>query len=1690
MSDHESPVRLQKAGATSAKGVRAASNAQRCIGLPAVLGLLAGDNQTPHDGERAIVASAIWNALQCCTVDELPSVSRLVRTSSEDLRSRAQFALDIDLSMRGSLALAPLLALCAQIHRGGFVDADGKQARSLLFLALVDLGIHCPDLIPSSPFKQTVDGLRIQLERLTADPKRAVATHDISVWQLFDWVATHEDLAEYVKRAVRTLRPRFVVAWKALDEHDASDIPTGDDAEDDAWCLETSLGQTFWSVPDQSRFSAELPEELAKTLLSAELTRVTAMSRFASASLLVRSNEEMTTTVSSLFERAQDKASEAPNALMQLLAIAGCIPLGRVRDIRWATAGAFPGTPQYPGVLTADARWLIRGEFDPRSSKVPFHPHSLHVPIPEPLAKLLREYGAGGEAGTPVLPVEGQSLPPTPREASAWETTLASRLMRDERFGVSLAQHVLHTTFGLDTSPLYYDRIPAWHAAHAIAEVTHPWFGAKPRPHADVVLTHHIGSQRVVARANVRSFLMSLRSGWVEKQELWERIHHRSRNLRYGILISVAHRTNDRITEVTTQSIARGEMLATIADKAIAIDCPHRIAALGTKVVNELEHYLNELEEATRAYPGTSLARAASRILSGEQGLFIGVRSPTDCYAVTRDVHIADGPPWAGDIVNWARHFTNDELGARLGEPLRVSQLGWIGTRSGATSELSPASVVDALSRVRVAVDALLKENGWAPLPTSGRLSVRLPAAPVHWMQARRDHERSFRLGLEGLKQAAATSRRSLAERAVPALNAFFRANAVALEATIDGFQKADGARPIPLNRDHHAALLRLMCVGTSEQMTARELLYQWLEQARRGKVIAGPLPRKPVRSWPMQSSPFLVSAHHSIRHRDDLLAAAHASSLSPAARTFLTVMAQGWVADADIVLQLMHPGASLYELPDQDVLLLEPVRAIATPTSHPGALAFKGAAALALRVWHRNRDAHTPDRLDLQTEIHAAIRSLLHGAVTPDEVFGELEVLMRTYWGLRAPGIVRDVVIRRVIPAFAPLERLVALHEHQPAWPAEIPKPALDAIKAGIRKARRHATAAGYERVKAILSELAEEWTPANDGRVRAEAITSLRLLVPEDGARTGAHLIALYAAAYLEEGIRKAHVRPVTVQDAVYSIGSVLIEALPEQGDFSNPELWQAAYARLLHSCPSKDRHRLARDVTHFQKVMAREHDLPVVSLSRLLNVLDVPAPPEPIGFLTCSEQQGLISRATYRHDALAQQGRPSDQIDALRALAASACALSTNIRDRELRVPLVNDWRVSGDGTALIALRSNGLDFVKTQAGRRAVRLTGAHANVARDAIDRLLRLNAIRAASPQAQKLFSPAAMETNGRELCEITAMVNADLRYVTANRLAAIDLTRKTWALAAFRSLDGSQLGTWRTRDLLAEIGHAGISTMQGHYLHDPLAFLERIPTERAPPRSVAGWLLGMHPKSARRLLEKRNSWLHQAQDHLPHLEGSHACELHALSPSVPYEPTLAETEVLLRLYAEGTSTAAAVDCLKWPRGISAAVEAALAVLRERGVGIGSHAGEGEFALCPPLREAADASLEACIVDASGWAPMVWVFDHWLPDWRARHKKGVYASSHDWERIVGTHSPVSRLPWTHEPKGHMTFHHLPAKPGRSHSLWPQFRWLALAAWFRQEVMNYPPAGQRFEAPARDASFTAQPTIERKQLPCT
>lgn len=1676
----EIPTRPSGGSVRQAPGEQPAFAPARRLPIAELLGLLAGEGERSSEGERDIVASALCRALETSSTNEFPSLGATLDGHRDEITRRARRCQNSDLELQGFLEKAPFLALCAEVHRSGFVDADGKEARSKLFLALADLVTYRDELEKTTSFKSASAGLRLLIQRLIEAPKAGVSTHHFSVWELIGWIDAHDDLADYVKRAARSLRRNFVLAWNAPAPSDTESVLEDDD-EGEATPEESTPDEIIWAIPESTRYECDLPPDLKQKLLSNELTRITALSRYGSASLLNYSDAQMQSEVTRLIVEFHRNPAEATHVLAQLLSIPTGTPVADVYRIPCAALDNEDPAPSYPGVLTDDGRWLIRTEYDPRPPGArEFQPRSVHVPIPEPLAELLRAQKGGLRAGMPVIAtMSGANRPPTPRVASAWFTALASRLMREGRFGITLAQHVLHSSLGLDKAPPFYDRIPTDHIAHALAKITHPWFGTAGRPTVKGLPSHCIGSQRVVDRFDCRAFFHELRAGWSSELPLYKRIHIRCRNFRHGLLLAVAHRTNESITSITRATIARDSGLITLDDKAVALDYPTRLAAMGSKLIRELDDLLAELSAATDAYPDTALAQAAERILAGTQSLFLHVDSADACHAIDLPYHLADLPPWSEGIRNWTRHLANDELTRLVPEPLRVGQLGWHGTRSGAISELSTLSPLDVCSRNSRAVDDMLKTCGWSPLPSSGLPRTTVEPSIVHWAEACRAHQRDFDKGLVRLESAADAQRTKLAGDVLEGVNAFFRINGIPLEATAEGFVRQDAANAVLVGRDMHAALLRVMVADTNATVVAREVLHAWLHSARRSKVISGPLPRQIVRSRPRQPGPFLRSAHRSLEHRDNLLKLAHRSDLPLSARTFLTVLLEGWVPDAGVVLALMRPGARLHDLRDRNLLLIEANRSLEADNgvNASGCLAFDGTAAIALRAWHRGGKASPPDADALRQEIHGALSTALSTDVEAEAVFEELESLMRINLSLRAPGIVRDVVSRRVVPSFAPFDRVVALHEEDPICPQAPAAIPAASISAGIRKSRARRQHDGYNLIKDIVARFADRWTLGNDTETRAEAIAALRLLVPRGVPSTGVHIVALYAAAYLTEGLHKARVRPVSVQDVVYSVGHALSDAIPEQADLSQRKVWVAAYARAFAACEKMDRPRLAKDLTHFQKVMAREFTLPVVDLAPLLDALEVPSPPEPVGFFTAAEQAALVCFGRLRMEAAIAEGSPAEQEVALNALAITACGLSTSMRDREIRVPRVSDWNAREAEHPYLALRSNGVDFVKSEAGRRSLNPSGRFSNLAVASIDRLTRLKQSREVRTP-RKLFLIDSGDFDSSETQRQTVQINADIRCITGCPLAAFDIMRKDWARRSFDAIGADHPSLWPTRDYLSAMGQAGIATTLGHYLHDPVTFLMRMPRRRDIEPAEVGWILEMLPRTATRLLNQENSWLRPGVDRQFSFD-SDVSMLPELPGFGTFAPTVGDAAAVLAIVAEGQSVECALRTLGWPTRFVPLVTSALEDLASHGISICPQRADGMELLKPPSRKHGHEALERSCADPNAVDALAWIFRSWMADWRKRNLKGFTARSSEWTTHVPETSPLHRLPWQQEPDGYMTYFSLPGERAHGHSGWVELRWSALAAWLivrlTQLVSTYLVAGNALHRMGRDSS---------------
>lgn len=1627
------------------------------------LGFLAGETGLAREGERDIIANAIQKALWLCDWDQLPTLKSILQAHGTEFQRRANTGTGKRAMVNGHIGKLPFLALCTEVHAKGFIDSDGKRSRALLFLSLVDLAANAADVISESAYSRVCDGLRLLLERLHTSPTSDGSMDRESVWQLIDWVDQHRAIKNHTKAAFKSLAKKFFVAWRANHAFDGRS-DEDDEADAEVVPLVEGLNGLAWTLPSDTRYEAELPSDLQRKLLASELTRITALSRYCAGSLLMRTQDEMKRTVCDLLTVSADADRQA---MTSLIAIGTCTSVQHVLAIRWADPEKpLPEAPPFPGVLTPDAKYLVRSEYDPRSSVVDpdvdkfsaeFHAKAVYIPVPPTLARLLIERRSTAWAGTLVIPPSTLDAA-VPRESSAWETTIAARLMRDNRFGISSAQHVLHTSFGLDTAALFYDRIPAGHLAHLVAGITHPWFDDKATPWVDGFPSHSVGSQRVVPRENVKNHTSALRASWSDELELWDQIRLRARNLALGICLSLAGRHSEGFYALTLKTLSIDQGLVGFADKRVSIDHPGRLGVLGTQVALELRRYLSALEQAQETYKDLPLGDAAARILQGKQSLFLVVDSPVACAPMGLEYFRSLRPVGAESIENWNRQFALDALNIKLPEPLRVAVAGWHGTRAGSFSELSSISPLSALKKIRAAIDAMLLESDWKPLPgqRDPRPEVRLER--IHWSRATQAHEEEFHRALKQLKAAEDVRRHEFAIHAIPAVNAYFRAIEIPLEATEQGLIGLLEANPVALTRQHHCEILRAMGGGKSRSIVARKLLKQWLEASRKAGITAGPLPRSVVQPHPAHSSPFLAEGLRSLLHRDEVKSAALSSSLSAPARTFLSVLLNGWIASTALVVRLMQPRAVLHDL-NRDVLLIEPAQDPENSSEHPGCLAYSGVAALALRAWHRGSEAGMVDCQQLEKELFGALGDAMSSELSEGGVLAELEALMRAYLALTVPGLVRDVAIGRIEPRFAPLARVRALMENE----QPIRTPAIASmsdqrkIVGGVAKARKAKAMEGYQAIKDVLTWLESEWSPSMDEEVRAQAAQMLYRMVPAEGATNGVHLIALYGAGYIAQGLHKDRVRPVTIRDAVYSVGAPLLEALPEQIDVMSQTAWQSVYAKAIFRADPSQRSRLAGDLAHFQNVMHRDHRLPKVDMQTLLSAMDVPSPPQQLGFLTLAEEHAILEVAEARVSQTTERGSPSDQRLAICIRAVLAAGLTTSLRDREFRLPLTDDWRSEPGGVPHIKLRINGVDFVKTQAGRRAAHVSGPHADYAHSAIERQKEVVLLFEEFSARGKLFDPDSAAAGDSLLSDALEQANADIRYVVGNVNAGIEITRKSWALRAFSALHPSEIGLWQARDMLSEVGQASLTVMLGHYLHNPLVFLARMPQPPAITSSEAAWLLGMATKSARHLLGKESSWVLPPQ-RVGAIESSSSLNSITDHSIHAFEPTLRDAERLIDALAGGISPRRALISVAWPLNLESELVLILDELEAAGISVGPTANPTLSQLQPPSRRHAGAAFAQIRMDANSWSGLVWIFSRWLADWRSRDMDGITAPSKEWDAKVGTVETLASLTWVSRPVRHLNFYQMRREKRGAHSSWPSLLWMAFAAWIREAIV--------------------------------
>lgn len=1628
-----------------------------------LLGLLADDigRAEPNNDARNVAAAALVAAFKC-PLEEFSIRRAVLLPNWKQLEARAQDAAAGHFPIKGWITMKPWLALCARVSELGFGNADVATGHRLLFAMLVELLCRMPESSRRT-LAQVAIGLRVLIERHYSNPIARPQPPISSAWGLFSWIEGHTQLKQYVKAAWSKC------AAAAANALVTSDRAWGTNAGDDEAGLEpTPLGVLegidIWQIPLASgNYEFDLPEDVEKTCLAKCLTRVASLSRFTAASPLRATNGEMQGEVAALLRLASssDPASaQCRRAVASLLSIATGTPLELIPSLLWADArnpeSAFAG---YPGMLTDDARWLIRSEYNPREQATgTFIPRTIHIPIPPSLAPhLLKQQNADAIGQQVIADLPG----PNSRRQSVWATTLFGALARNRVFGISMAQHVLGTSHGLDDAPAYYDRIRADTIAHAIASITHPWFGDKPRPPAEGMPQHCVGSTRGRQAKEVRELMRSLQQGFDDETSLCEQVSRMAIHLLHGLVIASAMRINGNMADITLRQISLANGVATLSDKPVPGQS-HRLVAIPQQVVTGLQAYLKLLEVAKETLPGTALATRAALALNGQGPLFLQAVGEDDVRALTDHDYLASLPREWAVIPNWARHTTNQSLSGRLAVHLRVAQMGWIANSMSSTSDLASTSAVEALEAVRKAVTDAVREMGWQPIRTKHGLA-QVPVIPVHWMNAQRMHTTLHRSHARELQGRIDARLAELAAESKARINVFFDLNRIQLKLK-DGLleRTTEATDPVVVSRDIHAALRQVVAGGRqqSQQGAAAMLVYQLMKEARDRGVTSGPLPNKVVAEIPRGPGDFIAESPHALDHVTRLWEYAVASEIAFDTRIFLTVLIHGGIASIPLAMACMDPRACMSELEKdgESILLVEPPEERAPGNGRAtGTIVFNGSAALALRAWHRTRKiAPAIDEARVREETLRLYKGAFGMSIRIDEVLEEVEAMIRAANALTMPGVIRQAAIGNAYPSFASIERVVALHSNAPIAQrpeCQTPKRLMSAATLGQRMGS--SPPATYRALTTILRMATPEDMRAGYAGLKAK----VRSLGDGKPVETFGEVMILFALALLDGGgLVKGVLALDTIRGRIYAVGRRLTRAMPGKVSLEEPLTWKTAYLRIVATAKEEDKPRLVESIRYFHRVLSRDYgDIPNIQFGPLFdNIARSHAKIGHSGFLTDYEVQAIISCSKMLKAQAEAEGDQSDVEEQSAGHDLAVVAASTTLRPREYRAIRVDGVRVSGD-CIRVELRSRRDVPLKSVRARRAVKLRGPCAHDAAHGVAFNLRRRKKTCADQRNRPLFQRLDQVGQPLETSSLTGRLNGLIRTVTGNPVDDCYLLRKTAALRLFReAMTEKSYSPWPMIEVLAEMGQAELTTLVNYYIHDPVTLLLM---PRSAARKIAtkeaSWILGMGVVSARRLLNKQGeSWLHREIKKAVDPESSFTFpKLPNLGRFVA-EPSKAE--LVARLICSGESIENAVGLVGWPRAAVELMRVALRDLGDSRIILSSVDAEGYVRISPPRIDRKSDVLRKVLADHGCWTAMAGAFEEWKRFAPLRELEGIPLHEDKCKQFLKATPALAAQGWAARKIG-MTTVWVPQKRPGKQSQWPTWRWLMLATWLSDRI---------------------------------
>lgn len=1666
---------------------------------------------------------------------EFRATARLIFDQWNDIEGLAAEARAGYLSTRGMVseeggAIPSLLIEVAQTEL--LPHLAGAKARRYLGLLVVELALREPNLVSDRAFEDLARVIRLELQDLREDDAaRAPIPDPTSLLALIDWVDRQPQKSERFpayfwnswRRVLRDAALRVVYA--AADESAALDDDGGDVTEPVSFTLDPPSDAAYEEpsliglIPPEAesdparRRSPGLQRAISEALLST-YTPVEALSdgsttvlagdeiKFVAADLLLEFDTSLGT----------GDLARAESALGCALILATGTSPAHIPQLRWAE---LTQAPTRPAGISTDARWLVRPELVPKGavaagSDAEQNLRSVWVPLPEGVRKRLLRLQTKPRAGALVLTAL-KGRPPSP-SAHADHTTLRrtffTRIARLEPLGISGAQWATGDDFGLDTAPLFYDRFPADALARLVESVTFPWFGERAAAARPVRPTHLLGSRVVVDQESLRRYFAGLRTAIPDATDLpsvIERLRSRTRNLVHGFAAATGHRPNDAVGEITPAQLDILEGIGIVQDKQVAPDWPHRPVALPASICAELRELMSDLKRVVDMAPESRVACAAKATIAGTGPILLRIDSIDQVAPYCRADYLGDVPEAIAIYPNFARHVLNQGLIGRVPEALRVSQLGWHGTREGAWAETSPWSVRSAVAELQKPIERHLAAIGWKPLQRSTKSPEDLPACSVSWVDQERERRCLFAKATTRLRKLHAERLREAAKGLLPALQTAIQAQWPRL--TIDDRftlkpVTAPLAEPIQVTLADTNRIESIVTPGDSRSQARaalRNALAVAFRRGRRDGLVLGAQPRRI--HWRSSSSSrpsdFLWCAPLALRACRHLEAWIRdpATPISLSTRTALSLLLHGGYADISAITAAMHPATILGRTKAYPDVVLADARASIPQDGFPHrALAFHGMAALVLERWHRARGTEVFDLECIARELDKALPAGILPA-TEHTRLEEIAALARARNSLTMDGIARLVGTGVCRINSVSSDRIAAVYDgHALMRTAEQRDEEATHRPSDACVDEKSSEPRGAATVRTLLALLASVQTHRRsaketdaDARVRLRSSLAA-LLRNRHGVAKSVDLLARFAIALLDEGGERQQVLElVTIEGYVNLIAYSLSDLLGDHPLSRKAGDWQEAYLRIVATATPEMRHRKARALQRFHTVVSRFVPLPEIDLPSLGLLSGIPLVADAAALLSAAERSAVIDQLAQDATQLAAQGADAEEIHAARARQVYASTLSaSSLRPGEGWSLTLGNVALSSVG-ASVSVSRHRWQRLKTMRSRRRIRLVGGEAPRAITELQGWVAEVRRRVGSVARDSLpifgligdpETPIAFET-------FAARVGPLIRWATDNPEAVPYALRKTAIHEGLRLLQRlAPRSLWPLRDFLQRSAHGSFTTTISSYLHDPLVIFDRwfredlgqvdsVALSAASGRSVSrisranghGSIHGGRAKDLRGRFA-------QLLDRVPYLMPTTGI----LHPAPPlrqkkwFLSSVDELDRVLRDLARGLDLREITTRRAWPDPAHAALERLLDhMAADLGVGFDTARIGVDVFVAPPRR------LSKVLVSSKDDPSPAWrgitseVLAQMGGSW-LRHAAlpglpdGVPALASDWARWHQSVGADFSQMWTARKFGSLDCRVLPPPAGSELSAWPLFRWEVVLQWMAASMSSNATAG--------------------------